>query len=101
MMTVCILHLRRWSSLWHRYMQCTELSRKSRVARLAPWLSTEKSTILDTFPKLCIAQSGFIIGHGHRLRNITGLNHRNPIKLAEIFLDLTRTSGEVETLYRQ
>ncbi len=56
--------------------------------------------MLDEFPEAPVTQSSLIIGHGHRLRNITGLYLDNTIKLTEAFLDLARTPGEVETFDR-
>src|SRR5215472_14140830 len=55
MTTIYVLHRWHVRSLWHRCMQCAELSRKGWIARLAPWCSTEKSTICDEFLKPCIA----------------------------------------------
>ena len=94
---ISVLHRGHGSGLWLCCMRCAELSRKGWIARLAPRFSAEKPTILDTFSQLWIAQAGFIIGDSHRLRTVAGLCLGNTIKLAEVFLNLARTPGKVES----
>src|SRR5712664_3881018 len=95
-MAVYVFYRGHGTGMWHHCMHCAELSRKGWTARLAPWFSAEKPTVLDEFLELCITQARLIIRHRHRLRNVTGLYQGNPIKLAEVFLDLACAPGKVE-----
>jgi hypothetical protein len=78
-------------------MRVAQLSRKGWIARLTPWFSTEKATVVHEFNELRITQARLIIGHGHRLRDVTGLYLLNGIKLAEVFLDLASTPGKIHS----